>query len=295
MKRFTRRAWAWLLLGALSGCGTLPQPFYGNSGPVAARLAVPVAPILMVPPVAGGGAAASLYAQALATALAANDVPSIAGPIDPANWRLLITAAAADGQITPHYTVVGPDRKRYGQQDGAPVPAAIWQSPDTGALTQEAQQDATHLITLLSAIDAQVQGANPNSLENRPPRLFMDRVTGAPGDGDDVLALNMQRDLPGSDDVMTGNKALADFIVDGRVKATPQPGGQLLVEIDWDVFDTNHRKIGQVTQLHVLKATDITPHWGDVAAAVASEAASGVQQVVINARLHKAAAVPPAT
>jgi hypothetical protein len=28
---------------------------------------------------------------------------------------------------------------------------------------------------------------------------------------------------------------------------------------------------------------------------VASEAASGVQQVVINARLHKAAAVPPAT
>jgi hypothetical protein len=45
----------------------------------------------------------------------------------------------------------------------------------------------------------------------------------------------------------------------------------------------------------VLKATDITPHWGDVAAAVASEAASGVQQVVINARLHKAAAVPPAT
>jgi hypothetical protein len=148
---------------------------------------------------------------------------------------------------------------------------------------------------LLSAIDARVQGANPNSLENRPPRLYMAGVTGAPGDGDDVLALNMRRDLPGTDDVLAKAPAQADFTIDGRVKATPQPGGQLLVEIDWDVFDTNHRKIGQVTQLHQLSAADIEPHWGDVAAAVASEAAAGVQQVVTNARLHKPAATQPTT
>jgi hypothetical protein len=289
------RPWLCLTVAlGLAGCGTLPEPFYGNPGPVAARLAVPVAPILMVPPVAGGGASASAYAGVLAKALAEDDVPSVAGPVDPANWRLLVTEATAEGQITPHYRVVGPDAKIYGQQDGAPVPASVWQSQDMAALAQEAAQDATHLTVLLSDIDARVQGANPNSLENRPPRLFIAGVSGAPGDGDDVLALNMQRDLPGPDDVLTNKRAQADFTVDGRVKTTPQPGGQVLVEIDWDVFDINHRKIGQVTQLHALNLTDITPHWGDVAAAVASEAATGIQEVVTNARLHKPAA-PPAS
>jgi hypothetical protein len=277
---------------ALAGCGTLPEPFYGNPGPVAARLAIPVAPILMVPPVAGGGAAAAPYAKALATALANDDVPSVAGPVDPANWRLLIGVTAAGGEITPHYRVIGPDAKLYGTQTGAPVPASVWQGDDAGALAEEAQQDATHLTTLLTAIDARVQGANPNSLENRPPRLYMAGVIGAPGDGDDVLALNMQRDLPGTDDVLAKSLAQADFTIDGRVKTTPQPGGQVLVEIDWDVFDLNRRKIGQVTQLHELSAADIAPHWGDVAAAVAAEAAKGVQEVVTNARLHKPAAPP---
>jgi len=275
---------------ALAGCGTLPEPFYGNPGPVAARLAVPVAPILMIPPVAGGGPSAGAYAGALATALADDDVPSVAGPVDPANWRLLVTAVTADGEITPHYRVVGPDAKIYGQQNGAPVPSAVWQDRDTAALAQEAAQDATHLTALLTDIDARVQGANPNSLENRPARLFMRHVTGAPGDGDDVLALNMQRDLPGADDVLTTRADQADFTIDGRVKTSPQPGGQVLVEIDWDVFDINRRKIGQVTQLHALSPADIAPHWGDVAAAVASEAATGVQEVITNARLHK----PPA-
>jgi hypothetical protein len=214
--------------------------------------------------------------------------------VDPANWRLLVTATTTDGQITPHYRVVGPDKKVYGQQDGAPVPASLWQNANADTLSQEAAQDATHLTILLADIDSRVQGANPNSLENRPPRLFMTGVTGAPGDGDEVLKLNMQRDLPGPDDVMTTQAARADFTIDGRIKTTPQAGGQVLVEIDWDVFDINRRKIGQVTQLHALNPVDIDPHWGDVAAAVAAEAASGVQEVVTNARLHKPAN-PPAT
>jgi hypothetical protein len=42
-----------------------------------------------------------------------------------------------------------------------------------------------------------------------------------------------------------------------------------------------------VTQIHDLDPADITPYWGDVAAAAAQEAAGGIQQVVSNAVLKK--------
>ncbi|OYV25177.1 MAG: hypothetical protein B7X08_06675 [Acidocella sp. 20-63-7] len=80
----------------------------------------------------------------------------------------------------------------------------------------------------------------------------------------------------------------ADFTVTGQVKSKPDANGQVLVELDWSIEDSNQRKIGQVTQLHDLNTADITPYWGDVAAAAAAEAASGVQQVIENATLKKA-------
>jgi hypothetical protein len=61
----------------------------------------------------------------------------------------------------------------------------------------------------------------------------------------------------------------------------------MLVTLIWTVRDSNNRVIGQVTQLHDLNPSDITPYWGDVAAAAAAEGASGVQQVITNATLHK--------
>jgi len=112
-------------------------------------------------------------------------------------------------------------------------------------------------------------------------------VTGAPGDGDNALALNMNRDLPGLGVQQTSVAAQADYTVNGVVKTKPDEGGQMLVEIDWVVRDSYHRIIGQVTQLHDLNPADITPYWGDVAAAAAAEGAGGIHTVIVNNTLHK--------
>ena len=101
------------------------------------------------------------------------------------------------------------------------------------------------------------RGNNPELLENRTPRIFVAGITGAPGDGDDALASNLARDLPTPDLELVTDATRADFTVTGTVTATPQPGGQDLVELDWAVFDSNHRKIGQVTQLHPLAPGDM--------------------------------------
>jgi hypothetical protein len=287
MKRLTL-----LLPLALAACGTLPQPFYGNPGsPEAARLSQPPAPVLMVPVPKTAlldDKSADLYAHDLAAELADYDVPSVAGPAVKGDWQLGISAALNGNNVEPAYVITGPDGKVYGHQAGAPAPAAGWSNGDGTALNTAATADAATLAKLMTNINARVQQSNPESLENRVPRLFVGTVTGAPGDGDTALPLNLTRDLPGADLELTKTAAQADFTVIGNIKTSPAPQGQLQVELDWVVRDRNNRIVGQVTQIHALNPSDITPYWGDVAAAAASEAAQGITTVVQNEVLKKA-------
>jgi len=239
------------------------------------------------------GDAGGTYASDLAAALVSEDVPSIAGPAAPATWRVTTTARLAGNSVIPAYVITGPDGKIYGKLDGAPAPAALWAAGDPATLTAAAQADAPALTKTLTAINAEVQGSDPNSLENRPPRLFVGAVTGAPGDGDTALPLDLGRDLPGPDDQVVSDPARADFTITGKI-STQSDQGQLIVELDWTVMDSSHRKTGQVTQIHELAPSDITPYWGDVAAAAAAEAATGIQEVVSNAIVKKPSTPGPA-
>lgn len=282
-----------LLTATLTACGTLPEPFYGNSGPVAAKLSLPPPPVLVIPTPASALLAndsAPLFATDLATALVADDIPSIARPATKTDWRITTTATINANLVTPHYAITGPDGKTYGEQNGAPVAAADWANGTPDALKTAATTDATTLAKLLATINAKIQQSNPNSLENRPARLFLTGVTGAPGDGNTSLALNLNRDLPKLGLTLAPNPAQADFTITGIIKTSPDTNNQTLVEIDWIIQDANHRKIGQVTQLHDLTLTDITPYWGDIAAAAATQGATGIAEAVHNATLHKAGA-----
>ncbi|MDE8348711.1 MAG: hypothetical protein POG74_04405 [Acidocella sp.] len=274
----------------LSSCGTLPEPFYGNPGAAGARLAVPPPPVLIVPTPTGAllsDDAAKLYAGDLASALVAADVPSVAKPADKADWQIITTAHLSNGSVIPHYQITGPDGKTYASQDGAPIAQAGWANGTPDMLNQAATTDAATLAKLLSAVNASVQQSNPNSLENRPPRLFITGVTGAPGDGDNALTLDVTRALPKLGVELVDKPAQADFIINGIVTTKPDANHQIMVEIDWMINDSNNRKIGQVTQLHDLNPSDITPYWGDVAAAAANEGASGIHEAVQNATLKK--------
>jgi hypothetical protein len=273
----------------LTACGTLPEPFYGDPGREGAILAIPPAPVLVIPTPSNAllGDSAATYATDLAAALAARDVPSIAGPARKTDWRITTTATLSNATITPRYTLIGPNDKTYGTLAGAPADAAAWSDADPATLTAQATADAAPITKLLQTVNAQIQGADPNSLENRPPRIYFAGVTGAPTDGNQALALNLTRDLPPLGDQLTTTQANADFTVNAVVTAVPDSNHQILVTLNWLVHDSSHRSVGQVTQLHDLNPSDFTPYWGDTAAAAASEAATGIHTVINNATLHK--------
>jgi len=299
MKRYT----IFLLPMLLAGCGTLPQPFLGRPGPEGARLSVPPPPVLIIPPPRDallGNSASRDYAHDLADALVAEDVPSIARHPDKYDWRLLAHARISNDQVTPSFMIVGPTGKTYGQVTAAPVAAQAWANGDPATLKTVATSAAPELARQLGAINAIIQQSNPQSLENRPARVMIRDVTGAPGDGDHALALDVGRDLAQLGVVIVDHRHDADFVLSGQVKVSSAPATKPnqpsdIVEIDWLVRGQSGAFIGKVSQLHELQPAQMSPYWGDVAVAAAQQAALGIKQVIVNATpKHVAAASPQA-
>ena len=274
---------ALLLAALLAGCGDLPRPFAGNPGtvgrmlarPPPARLAVPEPTDVLLPADAGHS-----FAGAVTAALVAREVPAIAGPVRPGDWVLTVAAQQNGANVTPRFTVTDPTGKQQGSTEGPPVAASAWASGAPDVLKQEAAASGPAIATLLTSIDAVLRRSDPNSLVNRPPRVLVAAVTGAPGDGNRALALEMRRQLPQLGEMVQDTPQGADFTVTGEVHTAPNPDGTTRVEISWHVTDAQGHDLGKVVQLNDVPGGTLNGLWGDVALVVAQQAAGGVKDVI---------------
>lgn len=266
---------AFALVGLLAGCALSPRPFQAASSHVAAP------PVLFVSADKAAGQGSATYARDLAAALATYGVPTTTDQPKDRNWQLRIMTAQAGAQVTPTYQIIGPDKKIYDQLPGSSIPVKGWTTDDPAVLSQAAAQDASNLSNLLAKLNAKIQLEAPDSLANRPPRLFIGTVTGAPGDGDSTFPADLGHDLSMSGLKLVTDKNAADFSVTGQVKTIPATKADSVIELNWVVHDSNGRLVGQVTQLREVKAADPTA-WSAIAPSVVQEAANGVATVVHN-------------
>ncbi len=225
------------------------------------------------------------YADDIAADLVKQGVPAVAGKATTADWQLRIGEIIDRSFVIPEFSVIGPGHRTYGVVRGSAAPYVAWIKAKRTTVRANADESSKPLEELLRSINAKVQEANPASLENRPAHVMLGGIKGAPGDGDHSLALDFRRSLRPLGIVVVGTQTQADFIVTGNVRITPKGRRKELVELDWVVRNRAHQFIGKVTQLHLLRPTDIDAYWGDVAAAAAKQAAFGVRQVVENATL----------
>jgi hypothetical protein len=268
----------------LAACGDLPQPFLGNPGATARILAQPPTPRLAVP-VPGeallSDQAAVAFSSALAGALQQREVPAVAGPAQPGDWRLVVGAGLQGAAVVPVYRVIDPKGVDRGKTEGSGLPTADWSAATPATLTGAADAAAPRIADLLTGIQATLQHADPNSLYNRPARVQLVPVTGAPGDGNIALTKQMRSVLTTLGPVVQDTLPGADFIVRGTVAMVPIPGAQQRVEIQWSVATPSGDERGRVVQLNDVPAGSLNGYWGDVATAVAQEAAGGVRDVIL--------------
>jgi hypothetical protein len=270
---------------AVSACGDLPRPFAGNPGRAALSLANPPPPRLLVPPPENGllpAPDAASWAQAVADALVADEIPAFAMPSHKGEWMLRLSATLAGVQVTPRYTLIDPKGASKGDVEGNPVPASVWVQAPQAAFQQSAVQAAPQILGLLRAVDASLKQSDPNSLYNRPARIYFSGVTGAPGDGNISLARGIRIRLPDTGDQLVDTPKRADFLLRGTVRLTDEPGGVQQVEIHWIVTDPAGHVAGDVAQGHDMQKGTLDHYWGDIAAAVTDEAAGGVHEVITN-------------
>jgi hypothetical protein len=286
------------VLLTLAGCGDLPRPFQDNPGATALRLAQPP-PARLAVPVPGDAllpdAASAAYADAVAKALQSREVPAVAGPVHPGDWRLVLSADLRGQSVVPHFAVDDPAGKRKGTADGPAVSAAAWQAGGAATLTQSAAAASPAITALLASIEARRRQSDPTSLLNRPPRVLIKTVTGAPGTGNAELTSEMRRKLPPFGELLEEKPANADYTVAGVVRQTPVAGGQVRVEIQWIITDAKGHDLGHVVQLNQVPRGTLDGLWGDVAVVVAQEAAGAVHEVIVkNNGIASPAATPGA-
>jgi hypothetical protein len=267
----------------LVACGDLPEPFLGHPGATARRLAVPLTPMLAVPPPSNAllnTQATRDFADLLALSLQREEVPSLARDPHKTDWRLGVTAARKGDQVVPHYAILDPSGHEQGAIDGTPLPATGWTSGAPGTLGQAAQDAVPKVLALMMSIRTTRDRANPDSLMNRIAVLFVPEVTGAPGDGDTALTRLVRTDLAQFGPLVQVTPEGADFTVQGKVVVTPLPKSQQQVEIAWTVTRPSGVVVGKVSQLNAIPAGTLDHYWGDVAGAAAQEASGGINQVV---------------
>jgi hypothetical protein len=283
-RRFRLLAWVLLLFcSALSACGDLPEPFIGNPGATARRLAQPLTALLAVPPGSDTllpDAANQELAKQVALALQATEVPALVRQPQKGDWRV-ITQVQADGlSVTPTFSVQDPEGKVLGSAVGEPIPLRAWSMADSALLQQVAAEAGPRIGAVLTGIRIARDKANPDSLYNRPARVLVSPVTGAPGDGNATLTQQMRSRLAVLGPVVLTTSSGADFEVQGDVKIVPIEKRQERVEIQWTVRTGAGAERGKVIQLNEIPAGTLDKYWGDVAVVVATEASAGVNDVI---------------
>ncbi len=287
--RFGRLAMIPFACLALSACGDLPEPFLGNPGANARRLAQPLSPLLAVPPGSDTllpDAANQELAKQIALALQATEVPAMVRTPADTDWRL-VTRVEHDGAfVTPMFSIQNPEGKEEGVAQGEQVPLSAWAHADQALLTQVAAEAGPRIGAVLTSIRVSHDKADPGSLYNRAAKVDVADVTGAPGDGNVALTQQLRARLAVLGPVVLTTPSGADFIVQGEVKVVPIPKHQERVEIQWIVKTPSGDERGRVVQLNEIPAGTLSRYWGDVAVVVATEASNGVNDVILRQAGH---------
>jgi hypothetical protein len=273
------------LLALLAACGSLPRPFEGRPGSLATQLAQPPPARLAVPVPTNAllsDEASQAYAEAVADALQQQEVPAVVDIARSGDWRLAVTAELRGDKVVPIFAVLDPNGQQRGATEGGSVDAALWADGTKPTLEKAAAAAAPALAELLTSIEAARRLSDPNSLANRPARIQVKTVTGAPGDGNHSLTRQIRLQLPQVGELVQDKAAGADFVVEGQVHIAAGAGGMQRVEIQWIVSDMRGAELGRVVQLNEVAPGTLDKVWGDVALVVAQEAAGGIRDVITN-------------
>ena len=223
-----------------------------------------------------------VYAEAVSAALQNQEIPAVAGAPRPGDWRLALRTVRQGAMVTPVFGLISPAGREQGAEHVRAVPLEAWRRGQPAMRRDVAKEAAPRVARLLAAVDAARRQTAPTSLDNRPRRVAVVEVTGAPGDGDVSLLRLMRAKLAQLGPVVQESAAEADFVVKAQVTYRPVNARTQHIRIVWLIQNARGEEVGRMEQQNDVPKGTLDRYWGDVAVVVTDEAAVALRDVIMN-------------
>ena len=202
--------------------------------------------------------------------------------VRPNDWQLVTRAEQRGGTWCRCSRVLNPKGEDKGNTEGLPVPTAAWATAARDPANRPPSDAAPRIANLLTGINS-IAARRPEQPVQPRREGAGPAVTGAPGDGNISLTRQMKTHLVALGTVVQDERRRRRLHRPGRRPVVPIAGGQQRVEIQWSVNAPSGDERGQVVQLNDIPAGSLDHYWADVAVVVATEAAGGVNDVILRA------------
>ena len=168
-------------------------------------------------------------------------------------------------------------------EDTAPFvsPDAPWDALDMAALKRLAQKTAEEIESAQDSLDqaaAAVPPATKSGEAAKPPRgrLAIGVISGAPGDGNEALALALAQALKQYRVTVEANPGPGIYRTKAQVSVTNKDVETDTVRIEWRLMGPNGQSYGTVEQENDVPAGSVNQRWGDTAVYAAAGAGDGL-------------------
>jgi len=139
-----------------------------------------------------------------------------------------------------------------------------------------AQSVAGALSSVMASSGGVMTTPVPKGTANEPPKIYVGRVTGAPGDGNRALPAALRTILAQDGAPVTSEAASAEFTLAAKIAKEPLKNGSESMTITWQLIDRKNTVAGEITQSNAIKAGSLDHDWGQTAFDIALAAENGL-------------------
>ena len=117
-------------------------------------------------------------------------------------------------------------------------------------------------------------------VEAEKPRIYVEPIKGAPGNGNVALTRSLRFLLQTRGALITRDPKEATLIIRCKFNIAPPKDGQQAVNILWTASDAKGKELGRIRQKNNIPAGSLDGRWGNGAEAVAAGGVEGIGQIL---------------
>jgi hypothetical protein len=274
-----------LVIGA---CGPLPKPFKRSyDAPPNPLVTESINTGVWIDLMEGPSVPmAKLLTESVARELKNHEIEAYTGDRQPA--RYVLKAEAVRNENTPeipyvvqiHWTLFDLLGSQVGIHSlGVPGSNWDWENGSPQIIRHVGEAAAGPLAALMRTGDEPPPAPQPE----RATGLWVQPISGAPGDGDTSLTRAIRLALRAAGTEVVEQRSAARFALEGIVQLSAPDNGAQQVKIDWIVRTSEgDDELGRASQINQVPAGTFDGPWGGIASLIAAAAMGGILDVMAN-------------